>query len=103
MLIEGADLIPLTYSRTTATKPMDDYQLNGGWAAYTELGTQYQLQVFTKSPQGAITRHTDLSTSSRIERLGGAGEVMIINGQKRYFSRGLGPSRSAVQPAKPTG
>jgi PKD repeat protein len=90
VLIEGTNLIPLTYSRTMPPRPMDDYQLYGGWAAYTELGAQYQTQVFTRSPQGAVIRHTDLFTSSRIDRLGGAGEVMIINGQKRYFSRGLG-------------
>ena len=91
VLIDGANIIPLTDSRTTAPWPRDDYQLNGGWTAYTDLGTQQQLHVFTRSPQGAVTRHTDFDTESRIDRLGGAGEVMILNRNKRYFSRGLGP------------
>jgi hypothetical protein len=91
VLIDGADLIPLTDSRAREPRPRDDYQIKGGWAAYTDLGTQQQLHVFTRSPQGAVTRHTDFSTESRIDWLGGAGEVMILNGQKRYFSRGLGP------------
>ena len=91
VLIEGADLIPLTGSRAIPPQRGYDYQLNDGWTAYTDLGTQQQLHVFTRSPQGAVTRHTDFSTESRIDRLGGAGEVMIRNGQKRYFSRGLGP------------
>ena len=97
VLIEGADLIPLTGSRAILPQRGYDYQLKDGWTAYTDLGTQQQLHVFTRSPQGAVTRHTDFSTESRIDRLGGAGEVMIRNGLKRYFSRGLGPVEVSSQ------
>ena len=66
-----------------------DYQVAGVWVAYTDLGAQGQLHVYTRSPQGVITRHTDLSMSSRIERLGDNGEVMVVVGSRnRYFSSG---------------
>ena len=89
-LIEGNNLVSLTEKRTREPDPFDDYQINSGWTAFTDLGTQQQLHVFTRSPQGVVTRLTDFATDSYIDRLGATGEVMIINGGKRFFSRGNG-------------
>ena len=90
VLIEGADSIPLTAKRDLQPSPGRDYQIRNGWAAYTDLGNLGQLHVFTRSPLGLVTRHTDLGTSSRLDRLAGNGELMLINGQQRFFSRGSG-------------
>ena len=88
VLVEGLDLIPLSAKRGAEPWPGRDYQIDSGWAAYTDTGNLGQLHVFTRSPQGVITRHTDLGTSSRLDHLAGNGEVMIFNGERRYFSRG---------------
>jgi hypothetical protein len=90
VLVEGADLIPLSAKRGSEPWPGRDYQIDSGWAAYTDTGNLGQLHVFTRSPQGVITRHTDLGTSSRLDHLAGNGEMMIFNGERRYFSRGTG-------------
>jgi hypothetical protein len=68
----------------------DDYQANGGWVAYTDLGVQLQRHVFTRSPLGSVTRHTDFAANSDIEELAENGELMLINDGSRYFSRGTG-------------
>lgn len=71
--------------------PLLGYQVRNGWVAYREVGTQQQDHVYTRSPSGTITRHTDFAASSHLDTLGDNGEVMIIrlNGG-RYFSRGNG-------------
>jgi len=89
-MIEGYTPRPLAEKREQEPQPGLDYQIAAGWAAFTDLGSQGQLHVFTRSPQGVITRHTDLSTSSRIDRLAGNGEIMAVSGGQRYFSRGAG-------------
>lgn len=90
VLIEGADSIPLTSERDMEPSPGLDYQISNGWAAYTDTGNLGQLHVVTRSPLGLVTRHTDLGTSSRLDQLAGNGEVMLVNGQQRFFSRGSG-------------
>jgi hypothetical protein len=90
VLIAGTASIVLAAERDVEPLSGNDYQVNAGWAAYTDLGAQEQLHVFTRSPQGSVTRHTDLAASSRIDGLGPNGEVMIISRRQRYFSRGAG-------------
>ncbi len=90
VLIDGSTLIPLTPERDRSPEPGPDYQIAAGWTAFTTLGMQQQLHVFTRSPLGVVTQHTDLATHSYIDRLSGDGHVMVINGQKRYFSLGSG-------------
>ena len=90
VLIAGTASIVLAAERDVEPLSGNDYQVNASWAAYTDLGAQEQLHVFTRSPQGAVTRHTDLAASSQIDGLGPNGEVMIISRRQRYFSRGAG-------------
>jgi PKD repeat protein len=86
----GGGPLLLTARRSREPTPGLDYQVAAGWVAYTDLGNLQQLLVFARSPQGVITRHTDLSSDSRIDRLADNGEVMVINGDQRFFSRGSG-------------
>ena len=90
VLIAGSAPIVLAAERDVEPLSGSDYRVNAGWAAYTDLGAQEQLHVFTRSPLGVVTRHTDLAASSRIDKLGPNGEVMIISRSQRYFSRGTG-------------
>jgi PKD repeat protein len=90
VLIAGTTSIVLAAERDVEPLSGNDYQINAGWAAYTDLGAQEQLHVFTRSPQGTVTRHTDLAASSRIDGLDPNGEVMLVSRRQRYFSRGTG-------------
>lgn len=91
VLLAGNTRVELVRRDASFTPPRS-YQLRNGWAAYVDVGAQQQWHVFTRSPTGTITRHTDFAQSSYIDTLGDNGEVMIIHrDQYRYFSRGNGP------------
>jgi hypothetical protein len=90
VLIDGTSPLQLSAPRAAEPLPGRDYQVASGWVAYTDTGNLGQLHVFTRSPAGDLTRHTDLGTSSSINRVAGNGELMIINYGRRYFSRGGG-------------
>jgi hypothetical protein len=88
VLIEGGAEIALSGPRTSFASAGRDYERADAWTAYTDVGPQGQWHVFTRSPLGEIKRHTDLSSSSSVDRLGSNGEVMIRSGNQRYFSDG---------------
>jgi PKD repeat protein len=90
VLLEADVPLVLAEKRDRDPQPGRDYQLSGGWAAYTDLGNVGQLHVFTRSPQGIVTRHTDFGTSSDLDLLAGNGEVMVFGRGLRYLSRGGG-------------
>lgn len=91
LLVKEGTPMSLTGNRASVTsEPGREYQLANGWTAYTDLGSLGQLHVFTRSPDGTVTRHSDLAASSLIDRLGDNGEVMMISEPRRYFSRGAG-------------
>jgi PKD repeat protein len=78
--------------------PGIDYQVRNGWVAFTDRFSQELLDVYTRSPDGSLLRHTSSSALcqfewlSGVERLAGNGEVMMLCGmnQARWFSRGNG-------------
>jgi len=65
--------------------PGPDYQVNGGWAAFTRRGTGGQWQVWTRSPAGTLTQITFWGDSSRVSALAPNGEVMFLHG-RRYLN-----------------
>jgi hypothetical protein len=97
VLIEGGQEIVLAGPRASMLSPGRDYERKAGWTAYTDVGPQGQAHVFTRSPQQEIERHTELSSSSSIDRLGSNGELMIRS-DKLYFSDG-----SRLLPVSSTG
>jgi hypothetical protein len=90
VLLSAGGSTALTGKREIGTYPGGSYWIEDGWVAFTELGSAQQLHVYTRSPLGTTLRLTDFATSSRLERLAGNGEVMLLNGTRRYFSRGAG-------------
>jgi hypothetical protein len=89
-MFDSASTVRLSSRRSEQPVPGQDYQVRGGWVAFTDVGNLGQLHVWTRSPAGALLRHTDLGSTSRIDTLAENGEVMLLNGVKRYFSRGAG-------------
>jgi hypothetical protein len=62
-----------------------DFRANNGWIAYTKPSDGV-LQVWTVSPDGLERQVTHLGTDSRIAALGSNGEVVFVNGSRRYLS-----------------
>jgi hypothetical protein len=62
-----------------------DFRVNNGWIAYTKPSGGV-LQVWTVSPAGLERQVTHLGTDSRIAALGSNGEVVFVNGSRRYVS-----------------
>jgi hypothetical protein len=84
-LHDGVHEIELAPGPRPEPNPGADYQLAGGWAAYTRLGTGGQLQVWTRSPTGEETQTTYYGDSSRISALAPNGQLMFLHG-RRYLS-----------------
>lgn len=89
-MFDGNSTVQLSYRRSAQPVPGTDYQVRAGWVAFTDIGNLGQLHVWTRSPAGVLLRHTDLGTTSRIDTLADNGEIMLLNGAKRYLSRGAG-------------
>lgn len=87
MLYGAAGEEILADARSQGMIPGRDYQLNGEWAAYTDLGRQGQLHVWVRSPGGVKNAITYFATSSIIDALAPNGEVMFFNGNRRYLGQ----------------
>ncbi|MHC1764902.1 MAG: hypothetical protein AB9869_11465 [Verrucomicrobiia bacterium] len=83
--VHEIELAPLTLRSEPSQGA--DYQINGGWVAFTRLGTGGQLQVWTRSPAGQETQVTYFGDSSRISALAPNGQVMFLHG-RRYLTAG---------------
>jgi hypothetical protein len=60
-----------------------DYQAAGGWVAFTRLGSNDELEVWTRSPQGIETRISPVGKPARIIDLNRLGEVMFADWSHR--------------------
>ncbi len=67
-------------------QPGRDYAVNGGWVAFTKLGTSGQLQVWTRSPSAELEKRSLLGSSTYIEALNPDGEVIFVSGNDKYLS-----------------
>ena len=75
----------LAPARAMEAIPGRDYLANGGWIAFTRLGTGGQRQVWRRSPVGAETQVSFFGSSSDIAALSPSGEVVFANGNRRYL------------------
>lgn len=60
------------------------YAIANGYVAFTKRGATGQLQVWRRSPDGALEQLTFFATDSRIDTLSDAGAVTLSNGGKFY-------------------
>jgi len=89
-MFDSGSTVQLSSRRSAEPLQGRDYQVRGGWVAFTDVGRVGRLHVWTRSPAGVLLRHTDLGTTSSIDTLADNGEVTLFNGGKRYLSRGAG-------------
>ncbi len=65
--------------------PGSDYQLNGGWVAFTRPSNIVSKQVWTRSPAGEETQISFFSTPSSIKALSPLGGVIFNNNSGRSY------------------
>lgn len=65
--------------------PGSDYQLNGGWVAFTRPGNIVPMQVWTRSPAGEEAQISFFSSSSFIKALSPVGSVIFNNHHGRSY------------------
>jgi hypothetical protein len=91
---DGTALSMLAPFRSIEVLPHYDYEVNGGWTAFTKVDASGFAQVWTRAPSGVLRAVSAFGTSSRIRALGTDGSVVFDNGLDRYFASATGsPTR----------
>ncbi|PYO08463.1 MAG: hypothetical protein DMD30_08230 [Gemmatimonadetes bacterium] len=93
-LFDGTALSMLAPFRSIQVLPHSDYEVNGGWTAFTKADASGFAQVWTRSPSGVLRAVSAFATSSRIRALGTDGSVVFDTDVDRYFASATGsPTR----------
>ena len=81
--------------------PYRDYEVNGGWTAFTKDDASGHAQIWTRSPTGTLRAVSPTGSTSVIQGLGTDGTVIYDNGSDRYLATSTGaPTRiSTATPA----
>jgi hypothetical protein len=96
-LFDGTALSMLAASRGSNVLPLYDYEVNGGWTAFTKADASGFAQVWTRSPSGVLRAVSAFATSSRIRALGTDGSVVFDSDVDRYFASATGsPTRMSA-------
>jgi hypothetical protein len=77
----------LLSTATRSAEPGVDYDVNGGWVAYTDLDAGGILQVYTRAPDGTIRRATSSGTRSTLRGLLADGTVIFARAGDVYAIR----------------
>jgi hypothetical protein len=84
MLYSATGEVTLAPPRVQEPRPGVDYQVDGGWVAFTRMSTG-PLQVWTRSPAGEETQLTFYSTGSAVEALSPLGGVVFRHEDRFYL------------------
>lgn len=87
VLSDGSQELVLGSQRAQEPRPGGDYQVNNGWAAFTEPGSSNQFQVWLRNPLGSKKQVSFFSTSSFIEKLAENGELIFHSSRRHYLFR----------------
>jgi len=88
----GGTAAPLSDTRPIFVDPAAGYYaLAGGWAAYLKKSFAGVEQVWLRSPTAALTQLSAFSTDNAVEAISASGEVMFMNGHRRYFASTTSP------------
>jgi hypothetical protein len=66
--------------------PGRNYQLAGGWLAYTDIGNVGQTEIWLREPSGNRKKISFLGTKSWIDRLSPHGDVLFSNEKTARFN-----------------
>lgn len=90
MLWKGGSSEVLSDFRDTEPSPLRDYTIEGDWVGFTDLGASGQLQVWSRSPQGARRQRSIFGTSSALVKLSDDGEIIFSNEGNLFSSEADG-------------
>lgn len=82
---DGTAATTLAPQSTQNVSPPTSYLANNGWTAFTKPDANNVMQVWTRSPAGALFQVTSYVTESLIRGLGADGTVIFENGTRRYL------------------
>jgi hypothetical protein len=85
----------LTAQGTITSQPEEwppaDYQINGGWVAFTNTPNGTPIVVYTRSPSGTVAAVSPFNASTAIDAVSPTGEVVFaVAGGARYVGRAGG-------------
>ena len=84
---DGLSETLLTDFGSTSASSGRDYQINNGHIAYTDIGGLGQNNVWSRSPDGMIVQRSWFGSNTYIDTLADNGDLILVNGSTRYFSR----------------
>jgi hypothetical protein len=85
MEVPPVDVI-LSGPRTQFPAVRRDYDIAGGWTAFTTPSADGALQVWTRSPTGELRQVTFFGSDSRVAGVGTDGTVIYTHAGRRYVS-----------------
>ncbi len=87
-LSASAGEIVLASNVTGGLVPGDDYEVNDGWIAFVRTDAGNVKQIWRRSPAGVESQVTVFGSSSTIEAMGPAGEILFMSSavgtERRY-------------------
>ena len=91
-LHDGNSEILLAYlgdllSAPALPEPLTFYQVKNKFVAYLKPGTAGQMQIWLRDSTGLNSQVTFFGTSSTLETLNENGDIMYVNGDKRYLAQ----------------
>lgn len=96
LLHDGINEIELAPSRTREPVRDLDYAVSGGWVAFTRPDGTNRLQVWTRSPAGALRQVSFLGSDARIDALAPNGSVVFSGGLQRYHATATAAATSVM-------
>jgi len=84
---DGLSETLLTDFGSTNDPTWRNYQINNGHIAYTDIGGLGQNNVWSRSPDGTIVQRSWFGSNTYIDTLADNGDLILVNGSTRYFSR----------------
>ena len=87
--IFGSDgVVGFTLSKAHPFSPVPglNYQVAGGWIAYTDIGNAGQTEIWLREPSGNRKKVSFLGADSRIDRLTPYGDVLFSGPGTRYLN-----------------
>lgn len=82
----AAGEVVLTSLEPRMPGPGGDYQVNGGWMAFTRRDALGQQHVWRRSPSGDVVQVSWFGGSSVVDALGAHGEVVVLHNNRRYLA-----------------
>ena len=84
---DGGSDTYLSKARVSVPQPKVDYQIAGGWVAYTDIGPVGQIQIWLRNPSGIQMQLSNSATDCTLESISDHGEVLYTSMGRMHFNQ----------------